>query len=245
MGHAARWLAHGDGITEIDAGVDGAVRRHERSRCRRARCRGTPGGSPPPRWRRAPRRRGRAACRWRCGRSPSGRVDRHDLGAIVGVVASSTSTLRPARSPAAAASVPLSTAADDDEIGVDPPHVDGRRLRADRHVGLGHRRHRRPADGRVAADDEPRPGRRLAGAHVGHAVDLGHAVRAVAGEAQRAAVVRMLTVAEDRQRDRVALLVVDRCPVDDDAPRPVMRASSCRQGRTPARAAAGPGGGGR
>ena len=70
----------------------------------------------------------------------------------------------------------------------------------------------RPDAGRPRA----RPRRDLAGPDVRDAVDLGEAVAAVAGQAQRPAATRQLARPEDRERDRVARLERERPSVDDD-----------------------------
>ena len=87
--------------------------------------------------------------------------------------------------------------ADDDDVRV---VVDG--------IGLGcpwAAAGRRSAHGRVTTHHHPGPGRRLAGADVGHAVDLGHAAPAVAGQAQGAAVAGVLPGPQDGQGDGVAV----------------------------------------
>ncbi|HET7082927.1 MAG TPA: hypothetical protein VFJ00_04380 [Candidatus Limnocylindria bacterium] len=91
-------------------------------------------------------------------------------------------------------------AADDRQIGLFPVHRDLRRLRLG--VVPGGR-----AIGRVPADLHLGARRRLAGAHVGDPVHLGDAVAAIAGQAERAAVLRVLAGAQDRDRHRVAGLV--------------------------------------
>ena len=60
------------------------------------------------------------------------------------------------------------------------------------------------ADGRVTAHDGARPGRHLAGPDPGDAVHLGHAVAAVAGQAQRAAVAGVPAGPQDGQGHGVA-----------------------------------------
>ena len=82
----------------------------------------------------------------------------------------------------------------------------------------GHHGEWRHRPGRVPRDPQPGPCRGLARPDVGDAVDLGQAVPAVAGEAQRPAAPGHLAAAQDRERDRVARLERDRPTVDDDPP---------------------------
>ncbi len=63
------------------------------------------------------------------------------------------------------------------------------------------------AVGGVALDVEPVAGRGQAGPDVGDALDLGDAVAAVTGQAQRSAMGRMLAGPDDGHRDGVARLV--------------------------------------
>ena len=141
-------------------------------------------------------------------------VDRDDL---VARCASRTRTDLPARSASAAAAGPL-----------DPPPMtatstsrwcSGDRRRAAASMSDP----RRPPRGvagiaptRMPRDPQPRPGGRLARPDVGDAIDLGKAVPAVAGEAQRPAAARDLTPAQDRDRDRIPSLERHGPTVDDD-----------------------------
>ena len=124
----------------------------------------------------------------------------------------------PARSASAAAASPL-----------DPPPMTATstsrwcsstvdRERRGRQVRGGHHGERRHRPGRMPRDPQPGPRRGLARPDVGDAVDLGEAVAAIAGQAQRPAAPGDLAAAQDRDRDRVARLERDRPPVDDDPP---------------------------
>ena len=64
---------------------------------------------------------------------------------------------------------------------------------------------------------QARPRRREAGAGERNSVDLGAAVAAIAGQAQRAAVLRMLAGAHDRHGNGIAVGVLDRLVVNHDA----------------------------
>ena len=70
---------------------------------------------------------------------------------------------------------------------------------------------------RVTLHSQTRSGRREACAGERHTVDLGATVAAVAGQAQRAAVLRMLPGANDRHSNGIAVGVVDWLVVNHDA----------------------------
>ncbi len=76
---------------------------------------------------------------------------------------------------------------------------------------------RRRADRRVAVDAHAGSGGGEAGSSEGDTVDLGTAVTAVAGQAQRAAMLRVLACAHDGDRHGIALGVLDRLFVNHDA----------------------------
>ena len=81
----------------------------------------------------------------------------------------------------------------------------------------GSRRRAGAADCRVAGARAARTGRRQAGAGEGDAIDFRAAVSAIAGQAQRAAVLRMLTGADDRHGNGIAVGVLDGLVVNRDA----------------------------
>ncbi len=72
-------------------------------------------------------------------------------------------------------------------------------------------------NGRVTLHSHAGPGEREAGTGERHVVDLGAAVAAVAGQAQRAAVLRMLPGTNDRHSNGIAIGVVDWSVVNHDA----------------------------
>jgi uncharacterized protein (TIGR03086 family) len=76
---------------------------------------------------------------------------------------------------------------------------------------------RRGPNHRMANHPKARSGRRQAGAGECNPIDFGATISAVAGEAQRAAVLRMLPSAHDRHGDRIAVGVLDGLVVDRDA----------------------------
>jgi hypothetical protein len=69
----------------------------------------------------------------------------------------------------------------------------------------------------MADDDRARTSRLLACPHVAHAVDHGEAAPAVSCETEGPALARVLSCAEDRERDRVSRAIGNRGAVDDDA----------------------------
>jgi hypothetical protein len=64
-------------------------------------------------------------------------------------------------------------------------------------------------------DHKPGPRLGLARAHERHTVNNGHAVSAIAGETQRATMLRVLARPHNRHCDRVILLVRNRRAVND------------------------------
>ena len=109
------------------------------------------------------------------------------------------------------------TGADDDQVRVYPHDVDRTVHWCLRGVGGGSELQRRCADRRMTAHGEAGAGRREAGARPGGAVDVGRAVAAVAGEAERAAMLRVLACPNDCNRHRIAFGELDRLVVESEA----------------------------
>ena len=109
------------------------------------------------------------------------------------------------------------TGADDHQVCVYPHDVDRTVHWCLRGVGGGSELQRRCADGRMTAHGEAGAGRREAGARPGGTVDVGRAVAAVAGEAERAAMLRVLACPNDCNRHRIAFGELDRLVVESEA----------------------------
>ncbi len=113
--------------------------------------------------------------------------------------------------------VPECPGTDHDDVGALASH--GRRCvarRGDR-VDRWFEVQRGSADGGMASDSQARAGRREAGAGEGDIIDLGTAVAAVTGQAQRSTVLRVLTGANDGHGHRITLDILDRLVVNHDA----------------------------
>jgi hypothetical protein len=91
----------------------------------------------------------------------------------------------------------------------------------------------------VPPDTEPGPGRGETATCERHAVDVGRAVAAVTGEAQRTTVLRMLPRSHDGHGHRVTIDEVDRLIIESEAhsapntnpPSEPFPARSCRESR--------------
>ena len=180
-------------------------------------------------------------------------VDRHDLLAGPGIQdadrAPGTLGVRGRGSPAR-------PAADDRNVDLEVVELGRRRERGRGEIRGGHHGECRHRPGRMPRNAQPRRRRGLARPDVRDAIDLGEAVPAIPGQAQRPAAPRDLPTAQDRHRHRIARLERHRPPVDDDparhAPRrrpsaaagatSVTGASANPAGRTTAPAGAGPAG---
>ena len=104
----------------------------------------------------------------------------------------------------------------DRDVHLEPADLDrhaGRRRPEVRPLHDGERRH---VVRRMADDDHPRARRRLARPNVGDAVDLGQAIAAIAGQAQRATTPWDHSGAQDGDRHGITRLESDRPPIDDD-----------------------------
>ena len=109
-------------------------------------------------------------------------------------------------------------AADDRDVDLAARDLDPARERRRRGGRGANDRQRRQPLGRMRHDRQPGPRRGLARPDVRDAVDLGEAVPAVAGQAERPAAPGRRALAEHRDRDGVAGPKGDRPPIDDEPP---------------------------